>query len=628
MFPGSVSSLKGVASPVKGLFRVFSLQRPHQNVPARVTRRAFYYGRFTVDLLSGGEMIARALEDEGVEYIFGYPGGAVLHIYDALFKDCKVPHVLVRHEQAATHAADGYARATGKPGVVLVTSGPGATNAITGIATAYMDSIPMVVLSGQVQSHLIGEDAFQETDMIGISRPIVKHSFMVKRAEDIPGIMKKAFYIASSGRPGPVVIDIPKDLTRPDEKFEYHYPASVKMRSYAPAQRGHTGQVKKAAKLLLSAKRPVIYAGGGVIQGEGSELLTRLARELNYPVTNTLMGLGAFPATDRQFLGMLGMHGLYEANMAMHHSDVIFAIGARFDDRVTNTVSKFCPGAKIIHVDVDPAAISKTVPADIPIVGPVVSVLEELLTQVSVIRGKEKDLPDQGALERWWTQIDEWRASHGLWTGRRYSESKMIMPQQVIDSLYRVTDGNAYVTSDVGQHQMFAAQYYRFDQPRRWINSGGLGTMGFGLPAALGVQLAFPDMDVACVTGEGSIQMNIQELSTCTQYKTPVKIINLRNNYLGMVKQWQDMQYEGRYAMSTYEDSLPDFVKLMEAYGHVGMEVHELADLDAKMEEAFAMKDKLVFLDIFIDPMEHVYPMHIAPNGSMKDMWLSKNERT
>jgi acetolactate synthase-1/2/3 large subunit len=628
MFPGSVSSLKGVASPVEGLFRVFSQQRPHQNVPARVTRWAFYYGRFIVELLSGGEMIARALEDEGVEFIFGYPGGAVLHIYDALFKDCKVPHVLVRHEQAATHAADGYARATGKPGVVLVTSGPGATNAITGIATAYMDSIPMVVLSGQVQSHLIGEDAFQETDMIGISRPIVKHSFMVKSAEEIPTIMKKAFYIAASGRPGPVVIDIPKDLTRPDEKFEYSYPASVKIRSYAPAQRGHTGQVKKAAKLLLSAKRPVIYAGGGVIQGEGSELLTRLARELNYPVTNTLMGLGAFPATDRQFLGMLGMHGLYEANMAMHHSDVIFAIGARFDDRVTNTIGKFCPGAKIIHVDVDPAAISKIVPADIPIVGPVVSVLEELLTQVGAIRRKEEDLPDQGALERWWTQIDEWRASHGLWTGRRYSESKMIMPQQVIDSLYRVTDGNAYVTSDVGQHQMFAAQYYRFDQPRRWINSGGLGTMGFGLPAALGVQLAFPDMDVACVTGEGSIQMNIQELSTCTQYKTPVKIINLRNNYLGMVKQWQDMQYEGRYAMSTYEDSLPDFVKLMEAYGHVGMEVHDLADLDSKMEEAFAMKDKLVFLDIFIDPMEHVYPMHIAPNGSMKDMWLSKNERT
>jgi len=581
-----------------------------------------------VELLSGGEMIARALEDEGVEYIFGYPGGAVLHIYDALFKDCKVPHVLVRHEQAATHAADGYARATGKPGVVLVTSGPGATNAITGIATAYMDSIPMVVFSGQVQSHLIGEDAFQETDMIGISRPIVKHSFMVKKAEDIPVMIKKAFHIAATGRPGPVVIDIPKDITRPDEKFEYRYPRTVKMRSYAPAQRGHTGQIKKAAKLLLSAKRPVIYAGGGVIQGEGSALLTRLARELNYPVTNTLMGLGAYPATDRQFLGMLGMHGFYEANMAMHHSDVILAIGARFDDRVTNTVSKFCPGAKIIHVDVDPASISKTVPADIPIVGPVQAVLEELLTQLAGIREKEGDLPDQGALERWWTQIDEWRGKHGLWTGRRYSDSKMIMPQQVIESLYRVTDGDAYVTSDVGQHQMFAAQYYRFDQPRRWINSGGLGTMGFGLPAAMGVQLAFPDMAVACVTGEGSIQMNIQELSTCTQYNTPVKIINLRNNYLGMVKQWQDMQYEGRYAMSTYEDSLPDFVKLVEAYGHVGMQVTELSQLDAKMEEAFAMKDKLVFLDIIIDPMEHVYPMHVAPNGSMKDMWLSKNERT
>lgn len=581
-----------------------------------------------MELLSGGEMIARALEDEGVEYIFGYPGGAVLHIYDALFKDCKVPHVLVRHEQAATHAADGYARATGKPGVVLVTSGPGATNAITGIATAYMDSIPMVVLSGQVQSHLIGEDAFQETDMIGISRPIVKHSFMVKRAEDIPVTVKKAFYIASTGRPGPVVIDIPKDITRPDEKFEYRYPDSVKMRSYAPAQRGHTGQIKKAARLLLSAKRPVIYAGGGVVQGEGSELLTRLARDLDFPVTNTLMGLGAYPATDRQFLGMLGMHGFFEANMAMHNSDVILAVGARFDDRVTNTVSKFCPGAKIIHVDVDPAAISKTVPADIPIVGPVQSVLEELLNQIGMIRDRDSGLPDAGALERWWKQIDEWRAAHGLWTGRRYGQSDKIMPQQVIESLYRVTDGNAYVTSDVGQHQMFAAQYYRFDKPRRWINSGGLGTMGFGLPAAMGVKLAFPDMEVACVTGEGSIQMNIQELSTCTQYNTPVKIINLRNNYLGMVKQWQDMQYEGRYAMSTYEDSLPDFVKLVEAYGHVGMQVKKLADLETKMEEAFAMKDKLVFLDIIIDPMEHVYPMHVAPNGSMKDMWLSKNERT
>jgi len=581
-----------------------------------------------VELLSGGEMIARALEDEGVEFIFGYPGGAVLHIYDALFKDCKVPHVLVRHEQAATHAADGYARATGKPGVVLVTSGPGATNAITGIATAYMDSIPMVVLSGQVQSHLIGEDAFQETDMIGISRPIVKHSFMVKRAEELPLVIRKAFYIAASGRPGPVVIDIPKDVTRPDEKFEYEYPQSVKLRSYQPAQRGHTGQIRKAAKLLLGAKRPVIYAGGGVVQGEGSEVLTALARELNYPVTNTLMGLGAFPGTDRQFLGMLGMHGFYEANMAMHHSDVILAVGARFDDRVTNTVSKFCPGAKIIHIDIDPASISKTVAADIPIVGPVQSVLADLLEQAQLLREKEVDLPDQDALARWWKQIDEWRGAHGLLTGRRYAESEMIMPQQVIESLYRVTDGEAYVTSDVGQHQMFAAQYYRFDQPRRWINSGGLGTMGFGLPAAIGVKLAFPDREVACVTGEGSIQMNIQELSTCTQYNTPVKIINLRNNYLGMVKQWQDMQYEGRYAMSTYEDSLPDFVKLAEAYGHVGMQVRSLAELDERMAEAFAMKDRLVFLDIFVDPMEHVYPMHVAPNGSMKDMWLSKNERT
>lgn len=581
-----------------------------------------------MELLSGGEMVARVLEDEGVEFIFGYPGGTVLHIYDALFKDCKVPHVLVRHEQAATHAADGYARATGKPGVVLVTSGPGATNAITGIATAYMDSIPMVVLSGQVQSHLIGEDAFQETDMSGISRPVVKHSFMVKCAEDIPVMMKKAFHIATTGRPGPVVIDIPKDFTRPDQKFEYVYPKTVKLRSYSPAQRGHTGQIKKAARLLLSAKRPVIYAGGGVIMGEACDLLTQLAKGLNFPVTNTLMGLGAYPGDDRQFLGMLGMHGLYEANMAMHHSDVILAIGARFDDRVTNTVDKFCPGAKVIHIDIDPTSISKTVAADIPIVGPVQTVLAELIHQVELLQEKDSALPDADALARWWSQIDEWRANHGLLTGRRYGESELIMPQQVIESLYRVTRGEAFVTSDVGQHQMFAAQYYRFNKPRRWINSGGLGTMGFGLPAAIGVKLAFPDSDVACVTGEGSIQMNIQELSTATQYKTPVKIINLRNNYLGMVKQWQDMQYEGRYAMSTYEDSLPDFVKLAESYGHAGVQVDKLSDLDYAMTEVFAMKDKLVFLDVIIDPMEHVYPMHVAPNGAMNDMWLSKNERT
>lgn len=582
-----------------------------------------------MEQLSGGDMIVRALEDEGVEYIFGYPGGAALHIYDAIFKADSVPHILVRHEQAATHAADGYARATGKPGVVLVTSGPGATNAITGIATAYMDSIPMVVISGQVQSHLIGEDAFQETDMVGISRPIVKHSFMVQRTEDIPSIIKKAFYIATTGRPGPVVVDVPKDLTHPEHKFDYAYPETVSMRSYQPSEKGHSGQVRKAARLLLNAKRPVIYAGGGVIQGEGSELLTQLARKLNYPVTNTLMGLGAYPATDRQFLGMLGMHGFYEANMAMHHSDVILAVGARFDDRVTNTVSKFCPGAKIIHIDVDPASIAKIVPVDVPIVGPVTTVLKDLDTQIDQqMAASERVMPDADALTEWWTQIESWREAHGLWHGRRYGESDFIMPQDAITALYEATNGEAYVTSDVGQHQMFAAQYYKFDYPRRWINSGGLGTMGFGLPAAMGIKLALPDSDVACVTGEGSIQMNIQELSTCAQYDVPVKIVNLRNNYLGMVKQWQDMQYDSRYSESHYASSLPDFVKLAEAYGHVGMQIKEKADLAPAMREAFAMKDRLVFLDIFVEPHEHVYPMHVAPNGAMKDMWLSKTERT
>ena len=582
-----------------------------------------------MEQLSGGDMIVRALEDEGVEYIFGYPGGAALHIYDSIFKANSVPHILVRHEQAATHAADGYARATGKPGVVLVTSGPGATNAITGIATAYMDSIPMVVISGQVQSHLIGEDAFQETDMVGISRPIVKHSFMVQRTEDIPSIIKKAFHIATTGRPGPVVVDVPKDLTHPEHKFDYEYPESVSMRSYQPSTRGHSGQVRKAARLLLNAKRPVIYAGGGVIQGEGSELLTQLARKLNYPVTNTLMGLGAYPATDRQFLGMLGMHGFYEANMAMHHSDVILAVGARFDDRVTNTVSKFCPGAKIIHIDVDPASIAKIVPVDVPIVGPVTTVLKDLDAQIDQQRSSsERTVPDAEAIADWWRQIDNWRAAHGLWHGRRYGESDLIMPQDAITALYEATNGEAYVTSDVGQHQMFAAQYYKFDYPRRWINSGGLGTMGFGLPAATGIKLAMPDAEVACVTGEGSIQMNIQELSTCAQYDVPVKIVNLRNNYLGMVKQWQDMQYDSRYSESHYASSLPDFVKLAEAYGHVGMEIKDKADLEPAMREAFAMRDKLVFLDIFVEPHEHVYPMHVAPNGAMKDMWLSKTERT
>lgn len=574
-----------------------------------------------VELLSGGEMLMRALHDEGVELIWGYPGGAVLHIYDALFKQDKVEHILVRHEQAATHAADGYARATGKPGVVLVTSGPGATNAITGIATAFMDSIPMVVISGQVDSSLIGSDGFQETDMVGISRPIVKHSFMVQNPEDIPMVVKKAFYIATTGRPGPVVIDIPKDVTDPARKFKYQYPDSVKLRSYAVPGKGHTGQIKKAVEILLAAKRPVIYTGGGVVQGEGSALLTQLAKHLGYPVTNTLMGLGAFPATDPQFLGMLGMHGTYEANMAMHFSDVVLGIGARFDDRVTNSIAKFCPGAKILHVDIDPASISKTVVADVPIVGSVTSVLEEML---ELIRQSETRV-DRPAIEQWWKQIEGWRERDCLKVTP--APDDIIKPQQVIQCLYDVTDGEAYVSSDVGQHQMFAAQYYKFDKPRRWINSGGLGTMGFGFPAAMGVQLAFPDAVSVCVTGEGSIQMNIQELATCLQYQLPVKIVCLNNQALGMVKQWQDMQYGGRYSHSTYSESLPDFIKLVEAYGHVGVRIDKLSELKQKMTEAFALKDRLVFIDVLVDPMEHVYPMAIK-GGAMKDMYLSKTERT
>jgi acetolactate synthase-1/2/3 large subunit len=577
-------------------------------------------------------MIARALQDEGVEFIFGYPGGAVLHIYDSLFRDCEIPHILVRHEQAATHAADAYSRATGKTGVVLVTSGPGATNAVTGIATAYMDSIPMVVLSGQVQSHLIGEDAFQETDMIGISRPIVKHSFMVRRAQDIPEMIKKAFYLASTGRPGPVVIDIPKDVTNPVEKFEYNYPKKVKIRSYTPAARGHAGQIKKAVKMLLEAKRPIIYAGGGVVQGNSSELLIELARLLNVPVTNTLMGLGCYPGTDRQFVGMLGMHGTYEANNAMHHSDCILALGVRFDDRTTNTPSKYCPTAKIIHVDVDPASISKTITADVPIVGACDAVLEDMLAMFKEELAADDVALDVSAQESWWKQIEEWRVAQGLWDldNPRYDvNSGMIKPQQVVQALYKVTNGDAYVTSDVGQHQMFSAQYYRFDKPRRWINSGGLGTMGFGLPAAMGVKLAFPDEEVVCVTGEGSIQMNIQELATCKHYGLPVKIININNQSLGMVKQWQDMQYAGRHSESVaYKDSLPDFIKLAEAYGHVGIKIDKIEDLEPKLAEAMAMKDKLVFIDIYVDPTEHVYPMQIAPTGSMRDMYLSKTERT
>ncbi len=577
-----------------------------------------------MELLSGGEMIMRALKEEGVKMIFGYPGGAVLHIYDALYQQDAVEHILVRHEQAAVHAADGFARSTGEVGVALVTSGPGATNAITGIATAYMDSIPLVVISGNVPSHLIGSDAFQETDMIGCCRPIVKHSFLVRSIEEIPSVMKKAFHIAKTGRPGPVVVDVPKDMTAPTEKRAFEYPETVKLRSYTPALKGHAGQIRKALDLLLEAKRPVIYAGGGVVLGDASAELVALAKRLGYPVTNTLMGLGAFPGSDDQFIGMLGMHGFYEANQAMHQADVIFAVGARFDDRVTNNPKKFCPNARIIHIDIDPASIQKTVRhIEVPLVGPVQPVLADMVDMLSQMDVE----PDKDALKGWWETINGWREKHGLWTGDRYTRGEKIMPQDVIRTLYEVTNGEAYICSDVGQHQMFAAQYYKYDKPRQWINSGGLGTMGFGLPAAMGVQLAHPDSAVAVVTGEGSIQMCIEELSTCTQYNMPVKIINLNNAALGMVKQWQDMQYGGRYAASTYQDSLPDFVKLAEAYGHVGMKVTDPAELKAKMEECFAMKDRVVFMDIDIDPDEHVYPMHIQ-TGSMKDMLLSKTERS
>lgn len=578
-----------------------------------------------MELLSGGEILIRALHDAGVKHLWGYPGGAALHIYDALFRQDNVKHILMRHEQAAVHAADAYARATGEVGVALVTSGPGATNAITGIATAYMDSIPIVVISGQVPQEKIGEDAFQETDMIGISRPVVKHSYLVKNPADIAETIAKAFYIAGSGRPGPVVVDIPKDVTDPNTKVPYHFPDKVKIRSYQPSLRGHAGQIKRAVNLLISAKRPVIYTGGGVVQGNASAQLIELAKKLNYPVTNTLMGLGGFPGTDKQFLGMLGMHGTFEANTAMHHADVILAIGARFDDRVTNTVDKFCPSAKIIHIDVDPSSISKTVQVDIPIVGPCQSVLNDMIALLAEI----KDKPDESAIADWWLQIEGWRERHGLYTRPRYepSDGKLIKPQDAVKALYKVTGGKAYITSDVGQHQMFAAQYYLFDKPRQWFNSGGLGTMGYGLPAAMGVQMALPDAQVACITGEGSIQMCIQELSACTQHELPVKIIILNNQALGMVKQWQDMQYGSRYSHVLYEDSLPDFVKLAEAYGHIGMRINHLNELESGLEECFSHKDRVVILDINVDQHEHVYPMLIAP-GSMRDMWLNKTERT
>ena len=576
-----------------------------------------------MELLSGADMVVRSLADEGVEYIYGYPGGALLHVYDAIFRQKAITHILVRHEQAATHMADGYARATGKPGVALVTSGPGATNTITGIATAYMDSIPMVVISGQVPSAFIGSDMFQEVDMVGISRPIVKHSFLVKRAEDIPEVIKKAFHLAQTGRPGPVVVDIPKDITDLSKKYEYHYPEKVRLRSYNPPVKGHNGQIRKAVELLAEAKKPIIYAGGGVVLGKASEQLTALAKTLNVPVTNTLMGLGAYPGSDRRFVGMLGMHGSYCANQAMHNADLILAVGVRFDDRVTNNTSKFCPDAKIIHIDIDPASISKTVQADVPIVGPVDAVLDTMIRQVEETNTRI----GQDALDSWWRQINEWREGRGGLFPYDKGDGLILKPQQVIETLYEVTKGeDTYITSDVGQHQMFAAQYYPFDKPNRWINSGGLGTMGFGLPAAMGVKLSFPDSHVACVTGEGSIQMNIQELSTCLQYDLNVKIINLNNQALGMVRQWQDMQYDSRYSHS-YMESLPDFVKLAESYGHVGMRITDPAKLTSAMEEAFSLKDRLVFMDIQVDTSEHVYPMQIK-DGNMADMWLSKTERT
>ncbi len=575
--------------------------------------------------LSGAEALMRSLQDEGIELVFGYPGGASLHIYDALFNQQAVQHVLVRHEQGAVHAADGYARSTGKAGVVFVTSGPGATNAITGLATAHMDSTPVIVISGQVKSHLIGTDSFQETDMIGVSRPIVKHSFLAQRAEDIPMIVKKAFHIATTGRPGPVVIDIPKDVTDPDYKFDYSYPKDIDIRSYKPVEEGHSGQIRKAAKLLLKSERPVIYSGGGVIQNDASEELTSLVKYLDFPVTNTLMGLGAYPGTDKNFLGMLGMHGTYEANMAMHNCDLILAVGARFDDRITNDPAQFALGAKKIHIDIDPASLSKIIKVDVPIVGSAKTCLDQLLNELK----KNESKLDKNKIEPWRKQIKEWRKEHGL--NHRMlkdaSNSKKILPQHVIQSLYKETKGDAYVTSDVGQHQMFAAQYYHFDKPRRWINSGGLGTMGFGLPAAMGVQLAFPNSTVACVTGEGSIQMCIQELSTCLQYDLPIKIINLNNSSLGMVKQWQDMQYGGRLSQSTYEDSLPDFVKLTESFGHVGIKVEKPEDLESAMKKCFELKDKLVFLDIVIDEDEHVYPM-LEAGMAMDSMWLDKKTKT
>ena len=562
--------------------------------------------------LRGAEIFCRALKDEGVKHLFGYPGGAVLHIYDELYKQDAVEHILVRHEQGATHAADGYARATGRPGVVLVTSGPGVTNTVTGIATAYMDSIPLVVFTGQVATHLIGNDAFQEVDAIGITRPCVKHNFLVNHVRELAPTIKKAFYIATSGRPGPVLVDIPKDVTA--DSWEYAYPAQLDLRSYRPSVKGHPGQIKKAVKLILSAKKPMIYSGGGVILGEASAELTEFCRLLGYPVTNTLMGLGAFPATDKQFTGMLGMHGTYEANMAMHHCDVLIAIGARFDDRVTGDLKKFCPRARIVHIDVDPSSIGKNVQVEVPIVGDVKHVLQDMIRLLK--EGKAR--PDAEALKAWWRQVHDWAAIDCLKFDRN---TTVIKPQYVIEKLCELTGGDAFVTSDVGQHQMWAAQFYQFNKPRRWINSGGLGTMGFGLPAALGVKLAFPEETVCCVTGEASLVMCIQELSTCLQYHTPVKIISLNNRYMGMVRQWQEFFYASRYSHS-YMDALPDFVKLAESYGHMGMRIDQTADVEAALKEALALKERTVLMDFVTDQTENVYPM-IASGKGHHEMHLS-----
>lgn len=557
--------------------------------------------------LSGAEIVIRSLKDEGVEFVFGYPGGAVLHIYDAIHNQSDVEHILVRHEQGATHAADGYARSTGKPGVVLVTSGPGATNAITGIATAHLDSIPMVVITGQVTSAFIGSDAFQEVDSVGISRPCVKHNFLIKRAEDIAETMKKAFHLAMTGRPGPVVVDIPKDITDPNNKIDYSYPKDVNIRSYKPTVNGNPRQVKKAIELILAAKRPMIYSGGGVVLSNASDELITFADTLGFPITQTLMGLGAYPASGENFVGMLGMHGTYEANMAMHECDTLVAIGARFDDRVTGELEKFCPDAKIIHIDIDPSSIAKNVQVDVPIVGDVKHVLVDMNKELQLSKTK----PDAKALTTWWKQIKKWSSGNCL----RYDRnSALIKPQFVVEELHKVTNGDAFITSDVGQHQMFAAQYYGFNKPRRWINSGGLGTMGFGLPAAIGVQLAHKDEVVACITGEASIQMCIQELSTALQYDLPIKVIMLNNRYMGMVRQWQEFFYESRYSQS-YMKALPDFVKLAESYGHTGMRIEKPEDVNGALKEAFAMKDKLVFMDFVTDQTENVYPMIAAGKG-------------